>query len=77
MLREEPHISDQELLQAADGELASRGAAQVKAHLLACWSCRARMANIERAITDFVCAHREMNEFKLPPRSRSVCTASS
>ena len=77
MLREEPHISDQELLPAADGELASRGAAQVKAHLLACWSCRARMANIERAITDFVGAHREMNEFKLPPRSRSVCTASS
>ena len=47
------HLSDQELLLAADGELPSRRAAQVHAHLTACWDCRARMAEIEATIGDF------------------------
>jgi hypothetical protein len=73
MSREELHISDEELLQAADGELGTRRAAQVQAHLAACWSCRTRMADIEGAITSFVRAHRQSNEPQLPstdgPRS--------
>ncbi len=37
-----PHLSDEKLLLAMDGELAAGESAQVKIHLQACWSCRAR-----------------------------------
>jgi hypothetical protein len=67
MLREKLHISDEELLQAADGELGTRRAAQVRVHLAACWNCRARMADIEGAIASFVRTHRETHDSQLPP----------
>lgn len=67
MLDEDLHLSDQELLLAADGELPTRRAAQAHAHLAACWSCRARMAEIEGAITDFARAHRQALDPQLPP----------
>ena len=60
------HISDQELLQAADGELAARRAGEVHAHLAACWNCRARMAEIEGAIADFVRGQRQALDSQLP-----------
>jgi hypothetical protein len=53
------HISDEDLLLAADNELPARRAAEVRAHLSACWNCRARMAEIETTISDFVRATRE------------------
>jgi hypothetical protein len=61
------HVSDQQLLRAADGELPSHRAAQVHAHLAACRDCRARMAEIEAAIADFVRAHRQTLDRHLPP----------
>jgi hypothetical protein len=61
------HLSDQEMLLAADGELATRRAAQVQAHLAACWSCRARMAEIEGTIADFARAHGQALDPQLPP----------
>jgi hypothetical protein len=61
------HLSDQELLLAADGELPTRRAAQIHDHLAACWDCRARMAEIEGAITDFARAHRQTLDPQLPP----------
>jgi hypothetical protein len=67
LLSEDLHLSDQELLLAADGELPSRRAAQVHAHLAACWGCRARMAEIETAIADFARAHRHTFDAQLPP----------
>ncbi len=67
MLNENLHMSDQELLLAADGELPSRRAAQVHAHLAACWDCRARMAEIEGTIADFARAHRQTLDSQLPP----------
>lgn len=67
MLNEDRHMSDQEILQAADGELSSRRTAQVQAHLAACWNCRARMAEIEGTIADFTRAHRETLDLQLPP----------
>jgi hypothetical protein len=60
------HLSDQELLLAADGELPTRCAARVHAHLAACWSCRARMAEIEGTIADFARAHRQILDSHLP-----------
>src|ERR1700683_4748461 len=61
------HLSDQEMLQAADGELSTRRAAHVHTHLAACWGCRARMAEIEGTIIDFARAHRQHFDSKLPP----------
>jgi hypothetical protein len=65
------HLSDQSLLLAADGELPNRRAAQVRAHLAACWDCRARMAEIETTIVDFVRASRQAVDPCLPPVDRS------
>ena len=61
------HLSDQEMLLAADGELSTRQAAQVHSHLAECWACRARMAEIEETIADFARAHRQTLDPQLPP----------
>jgi hypothetical protein len=59
MADEELHISDHDLLRAADGELPSRRARQARAHLAACWLCRTRLAELEATIADFVHVHRD------------------
>jgi len=66
MFRQDLHISDQELIESADGEITGRRAVQVRAHLAACWSCRARMADIESTIADFVRSHRQALDGQLP-----------
>jgi hypothetical protein len=67
MLDEYFHLSDQEMLLAADGELSTRRAAQIHDHLTLCWACRARMAEIEATIVDFARAHRQTLDPQLPP----------
>jgi hypothetical protein len=67
MLGENSHIADQQLLLAADGELSARSAAQVRAHLAACWHCRARMSEIQQGIADFARVHRQTLDPQLPP----------
>src|ERR1700678_4287514 len=64
--RSDMHLSDQEMLLAADGELPTRRGAQVHAHLAACWGCRARMAEIEGTIADFARTHRQTLDPQLP-----------
>jgi hypothetical protein len=59
------HLSDRDLLLAADGELSAGRAAQVREHLEACWTCRARMKDLEDAIADFV--HAQQHGLELPP----------
>ena len=66
MFNEDAHISDQELIQAADGELSNRRAGQVRRHLAACWNCRARMAKIEATIGDFMHGQRRFLDPQLP-----------
>lgn len=66
MLIQNFHLSDQELLMAADGELRARRAAQVRSHLVACWDCCARMAEIEATIGDFSRAYRQTFDAQLP-----------
>ena len=61
------HPSDQELLLSADGELATHPTARIRSHLADCWDCRARMAEIEGTIGDFVRAHHQSFDSKLPP----------
>jgi anti-sigma factor RsiW len=49
-----PHLSDEQLLFALDGELTADESADIKVHLEACWSCRARSEQIEEAIASVV-----------------------
>jgi hypothetical protein len=66
MLDHDNHLSDQEFLLAADGELPQRRASEARAHLASCWSCRARMGELEGTIADFVRAHHHSLDPKLP-----------
>jgi hypothetical protein len=61
------HISDGDLVRAADGELSSQRAAEVAAHLEACWDCRVRMADFESTMRGFVRAHHAEFDGELPP----------
>ena len=54
MLSKDSHLSDQELLRAADGELPPVRAEEVASHLAACWTCRVRKGEIDESIRDFV-----------------------
>ena len=47
---EEPHVSDEDLLLSADGELPHGRQALIRDHLEACWECRARLIEIEKNI---------------------------
>ena len=67
MPRENFHQSDQDLLQFSDGELSTQRAVEIKEHLTACWSCRARMKEIETTIADFARAHHEALDHQIPP----------
>jgi len=66
MPSEYSHLSDEELVRAADGELSAGRAAKVRDHLAACWKCRVRMHRIEDAIAGFVQMRSDMNQ-PLPP----------
>lgn len=62
MVYEDPHLTDQDLLLAADGELSSGRQSEVRAHLASCWTCRARVADLETAVADFVhLYHRDLD----------------
>ena len=62
-MSENLHLSEHDLVLAADGELAARRRAEVTAHLESCWSCRERMLSLENTIADFVRArNRQLNE---------------
>src|SRR5262245_41063396 len=48
-----PHPAREQLLLALDGELSESESGPLKSHLEACWKCRARVAELEAAITEF------------------------
>jgi hypothetical protein len=64
------HLSDGDLIMAADGELPARRKAEVSAHLDACWSCRERMRSMEATISDFVRARNQDLDRELHDRTR-------
>jgi Putative zinc-finger len=66
MLPEDGHLSDQELVLAADGELTPRRDAEVRAHLAACWQCRTRLRELEGAIADYVHLHAASLDPRMP-----------
>jgi hypothetical protein len=59
VLNHDAHLSDEELILAADDELSIGRRSAVRSHLSACWTCRARMQELERTIADVVRIHRE------------------
>ncbi len=67
MSREYTHLSDEELLRLADGELSPRRVAEVHAHLAACWDCRARLRQFEETIANFVELHHDTLDSRIPP----------
>ena len=71
MLRKNPdlsmrHISDEDLVRSADGELSSERAAEVDAHLEGCRNCRVRMENFQSTIAGLVHAYRAESDFQVP-----------
>jgi len=69
MQSKESHLSDQDMVQLADGELSGSEKAWAASHLDECWVCRARKQEIEEAIGDFVRSHRDSLDPMLPPIS--------
>lgn len=67
MLPNDPHPTDRDLILVADGELAPRRAAEVRAHLESCWPCRTREAEFQSTIADYVRFHRGSLDSQLPP----------
>ena len=70
MRNDETHLSDAELVQFIDGELDASTASRVEEHQVACWQCRARRAELERAISDYVQIHQKVVR-KIPPMEES------
>jgi hypothetical protein len=66
MENEYAHLSNEELLLFADGELSTRRVSQINAHLAACWDCRTRLKQLEQTIADFVCAYHGSLDSRLP-----------
>jgi hypothetical protein len=60
------HLSDNELLLAADGELSSSAAARVRSHLSACWTCRARKQELDSAVISFVQTYHRTTDARIP-----------
>ena len=60
------HLSDQDLILAADGELTPPRAAEVREHLDSCWLCRTRQRDLEAAVSDYMHLHRDLDA-ALPP----------
>jgi hypothetical protein len=64
MAHSDPHLSDQDLILLADGELSQPQPA--RAHLDSCWRCRTRQRDLESAVSDYMHLHRELDA-TLPP----------
>jgi hypothetical protein len=76
-MHSESHVSDQDLLLVADGELPLERAARVAGHLSACRSCRARKQELEFASTGVTQLLRGNlgGEFPPPARPRALLKA--
>lgn len=61
------HLTDREILLLVDGELTARRQREVRGHVDACWSCRARVTELEGTIAAFAHEYRESLDAQLPP----------
>ncbi len=60
------HLEEGDLLRLIDGELPDRAIPAARAHIEACWSCRAQFQEIETAIGDYV-RYQKATDPLLPP----------
>jgi hypothetical protein len=67
MRHNDSHLSDEDLLLAADGELPASDAKRVEDHLAGCWDCRARRKRLEGTISNLVEARHAELDPQLPP----------
>lgn len=58
-LNSDRHLSDEQLLTLADGEVSPDQAVRFREHLASCWQCRARATRMELAIADFIELHED------------------
>lgn len=65
MRDQEQHVSDEELLLAADGELGAR-ASRVQTHMKACACCRTKAAQMTSVLAEVAQAERNTFEAELP-----------
>jgi hypothetical protein len=66
MSYEEFHLSDEQLLLNVEGEMPAQDQRSVRGHLEACWSCRARLQELENAIADVVRVHQRISNQTMP-----------
>jgi hypothetical protein len=72
MTYNDPHISDQDLLLAADGELSAGVQEQIRRHLQSCWTCRGRMAELERVVAGVVDSYHSLLDPQVPSGNGSA-----
>jgi len=61
------HPENEELLKYADGELSGRDAGEVRAHLEACWECRAALEELQNTVSQCVSYRKNVLQRHLPP----------
>ena len=54
MWKRDAHLTDEELVLLGDNEMPKSQAGKARAHLVSCWTCRTRMAELDGTIADFV-----------------------
>jgi hypothetical protein len=64
--RRDVHLSDEELLRAADGELSARQVVKIRTHLSSCASCQARQAEFDVVLADMQQSYRDVLDAQLP-----------
>lgn len=67
LLRHPGHVTDKQILALVDGETAGRSRRAWQRHLESCWTCRARLREVESTIAEFV-AVRSSLVVPAPPR---------
>jgi hypothetical protein len=68
-MSKESHIPDAELILTVDGEMSMLRKMRIQNHLVRCWTCRARLKEIEDTIADFARAYHHGPDIPLPPAS--------
>ncbi len=66
MVYKDSHLPDADLLLVVDGELPAKREKDVRRHLQACWTCRGRLAKLERTIGDFTDSYHSFMDPQLP-----------
>jgi len=69
------HLDDRELVMALDGELPPKDFKRVRSHLEACWTCRARQHELDKAVSNFVQVHKQPVPFPSAAGPRALLKA--